>query len=75
MPLAVPAMQATIKSAMDAQYGPPADPAEQAKFTAALAQALFDILTTQALVTSNGATAVGTPGGPLPIAALPGLIT
>jgi len=75
MPLSVPTMQTTIKSAMDAEYGPPDDAAQQAKFTAALAQAIFDILTTQATVASNGVTLAGTPGGPLTIAALPGTIS
>ena len=60
---------------MDAQFGPPDDADQQAKFTGALAKALFEILTTQAAVSSTGATGVGTPGGPLPIAALPGVIS
>ena len=68
-------MQATIKAALDAEYGAPDDAAQQAKFTAALAQAIFDILTTQAAVTSSGATLTGPAGGPLPITSLPGTIS
>lgn len=75
MPLSVSTMQTTIKAALDAEYGPPDDLDQQAKFTGALAQALFDILTTQAAVASNGATGAGPAGGPLPIAALPGTIS
>lgn len=75
MPLSVATMQTTIKSAMDAEYGPPDNAGQQAKFTKALAEALFTILTSQAVVASNGATLTGPAGGPLPITALPGVIS
>lgn len=75
MSLSVKTMQTTIKNAMDQEYGPPDNAAQQAKFTKALAEALFTILTSQAVVTSNGATGTGTAGGPLPIAGLSGGIS
>mgnify|MGYP007017507410 CR=1 FL=1 len=64
MALSVPTMQTTIKSALDAQYGPPAGAgplAEQTKFTLALATALQTILTAQVVVSVTSVSAV-TPG-------------
>lgn len=75
MPLSVATIKSTIVSKLDAQYGAPANAAEQEKFATAIAEALFDVLTVQATVASNGATGAGSPGGPLPIVALPGLIS
>jgi hypothetical protein len=66
MALSVPTMQTTIKTALDAQYGAPADAAAlatQTKFTAALANALFTILTTQATVAVTSVSGVTTGGG------------
>jgi len=75
MALTINTMKDTIINAQDAAYGPPEDEGEQEKFATMLATALLEILTTQAVVTSTGATAVGTPGGPLPITNLPGGIS
>lgn len=79
MALVKATMQATIKAKLDAEYGAPVGGvalAEQTKFTSAIADALIDILTTQMAiavsVTTTGVTAVGPPGGPLPITAQPG---
>lgn len=75
MPLSLATISATIITELDAQTGAPADPAVQKKFADALASALFKVLTQQATVQSTGVTLVGSPGGPLPINALPGVIT
>lgn len=71
MALSTAIVSATIKAKLDSQYGPPADPIEQKKFTDAMAEALIEILTNQMTITTNGtctgATATGPAGGPLPI--------
>ena len=64
MALVVATIQSTIKASLDATYGVPPTPAgvtEQAKFTLALANALFTVLTTQATVAVASVSAV-TPG-------------
>lgn len=74
MALVQGAVEASIGTAFQAQYGVADDPIEFAKFKTALASALIDILQNQAAVSTTGATAVGTPGGPLAITAQPGVI-
>lgn len=74
MALSKSTIQSTITDALNAQYGQPEDAAEQAKFSAAMADAIFKILTVQAAVTVNGVTTTGAPGGPLPIVNQPGVI-
>lgn len=76
MPLSVSQISATIVQKLDAQNGqPPQDAAVQKKFADAIAEALFEVLTTQASVSSTGTTLPGPPGGPLPIANLPGILS
>ena len=56
MSLSAGTIQTTIKSALDATYGPPTGAtaiAEQAKFTQALANALVTVLTSQMVVTTT----------------------
>jgi hypothetical protein len=76
MALVVATIQTAIKDELDAEFGPADDAAQQAKFTKAIAEAVFKVLTAQAAVSNTGATLVGPPGGPLPItpASLPGVI-
>ena len=50
MALILATMKTTIKDEMDAEYGAPADAAEQDKFVTSLAKALITILTAQAVV-------------------------
>lgn len=45
------------------------------KMAEAIANAVIDEITTNAVVLTTGATGSGPPGGPLPITAQPGVIT
>ncbi len=71
MPLVKATIANTIKAKLDAEYGPPDVPGTQEKFANALAEAFIEILTTQMTGQVTGVTGVGSPGGPLPIAAQP----
>jgi hypothetical protein len=75
MALVKATVSTAIQSAMAAEFGAPADADKMKKFGDALADALITILTSQMTVTTTGVTAVGTPGGPLPIVAQPGTVT
>lgn len=45
------------------------------KMAEAIANAVIDEITTNAVVLTTGVTGTGSPGGPLPITAQPGVIT
>ena len=63
MALSAATIKTTIKNALDAQYGTPKDAVEQEKFTTALANAIFDVLTNQATVSVASVSGVTTGPG------------
>ena len=60
MALSVATIKATIISALNAEYGPPDDPATQDKLATALANAVYTVLTAQSSVVIPGGSSAGT---------------
>jgi len=62
MPLLAPALQTALKAKLDAAYGPPANPGEQAKFLQALSEGLVEYLIANTLVTGAVTSGLGAGG-------------
>lgn len=77
MALSKSSLSAKIKAAIEAEFDINAEFGDDIlqKFSDAVADAVVDEITSNAVVTSTGATGTGPFGGPLPIASLPGTVS
>lgn len=62
MPMSQPVLSATIKSELEAVYGPADDDTRLQNFCDALAQAIYDHITANALVSGSVTSGVGAGG-------------
>lgn len=63
MALSVPSLKGKIQTEIIAQFGAPADSAQLAKFCEAVAQAVYDEITSNAVVNSTGTVTSGPGAG------------
>lgn len=75
MALTESSLSTKIQTELISEFGAAADASTLKKFADAIARAVIEEFTTNAEVTSSGATESGTPGGPLTITDLDGDIS